>query len=76
IGQAFGSAMWFQFLGRAVGAGLGAWGASHLPQQDFFYLLVTAAVVLCVMATISRSAFRYRSTANWPPGNPPLPMEP
>ncbi len=76
IGQAFGSALWFQFLGRVVGAGLGAWGASHLPQQDFFYLVVVAAVVVCVVATVSRSAFRYRSTANWPPGNPPLPMEP
>ncbi|HUY54196.1 MAG TPA: hypothetical protein VMV23_03445, partial [Candidatus Nanopelagicaceae bacterium] len=76
IGQAFGSALWFQFLGRAVGAGLGAWGASHLGQEDFFYLLVAAAVAFCLLATLSRPAFLYRSTANWPPGNPPLPLEP
>lgn len=76
IGQAFGSALWFQFLGRAVGAGLGAWGSSHLPQQEFFYLLVAGAVGFCVVATLSRSAFQFRSTANWPPGNPPLPLEP
>jgi len=76
IGQAFGAALWFQFLGRAVGAGLGAWGASHLAQVDFFYILVVVAVAFCLLATLSRSVFLYRSTSNWPPSNPPLPLEP
>lgn len=76
IGQAFGSALWCQFLGRAVGAAVGAWGASHLSQAEFFYLVVLAAVVVCVFITISRPVWWRRRSTNWPPISPPLPLDP
>jgi predicted MFS family arabinose efflux permease len=76
IGQAFGSALWFQFLGRAVGAAVGAWGASHLSQSEFFYLVVVVAVLVCALTTISRPIWWRRRSTNWPPISPPLPLDP
>jgi len=76
IGQAFGSALWFQFLGRGVGAVAGAWGASHLPQAEFFVLIVVAAVLVCLLATTSRPIWWRRRSTNWPPISPPLPLDP
>ncbi len=76
IGQAFGAALWFQYLGRAVGAIVGAWGATHLPQARVFELLVVATVAICVLGTTSRASVWRRRTINWPPGGPPLPLEP
>jgi len=76
IGQAFGSALWFQYSGRALGAVIGAWGATHLPQARFFELLVVAVVVVCAVMSVSRASLWHRRSINWPPGGPPLPLEP
>lgn len=76
IGQAFGAALWFQYMGRALGAVVGGWGATHLPQASFFGLVVVAAVVVCVLVSLSRASLWRRRTINWPPGGPPLPLEP
>ncbi len=76
IGQAFGAALWFQYMGRALGAIIGGWGATRLPQADFFALVVVATVVVCLLMTISRASLWRRRTINWPPGGPPLPLEP
>ncbi|HVD02853.1 MAG TPA: MFS transporter [Candidatus Dormibacteraeota bacterium] len=76
IGQAFGAALWFQYLGRAVGAVVGAWGATHLPQARVFELMVVAALVTCFVASLSRASVWRRRSINWPPGGPPLPLEP
>jgi MFS family permease len=76
IGQAFGAALWFQYMGRALGAIVGGWGATHLPQANFFGVVVVAAVVVCVLMSLSRASLWRRRTINWPPGGPPLPLEP
>ena len=76
IGQAFGAALWFQYTGRALGAIVGGWGATHLPQGEFFGLLVVATVVVCIVMSVSRASLWRRRTVNWPPGGPPLPLEP
>ncbi len=76
IGQAFGAALWFQYTGRALGAIVGGWGATHLPQGEFFGLLVVATVAVCIVMSVSRASLWRRRTVNWPPGGPPLPLEP
>ncbi|MHB1638263.1 MAG: MFS transporter [Candidatus Dormibacteria bacterium] len=76
IGQAFGAALWFQYMGRATGAVIGAWGATHLPQAEFFGLVVVAAVAVCALTSASRASLWRRRSINWPPGGPPLPLEP
>ncbi len=76
IGQAFGAALWFQYTGRALGAIVGGWGATHLPQGEFFGLLVVATLAVCIVMSVSRASLWRRRTVNWPPGGPPLPLEP
>lgn len=76
IGQALGSALWFQYLGRAVGAALGAWGATRLGRQDFLLVLVVVAVGTTLLVTALGGLRIKGRVGNWPPGGPPLPLEP
>ncbi len=76
IGQALGSALWFQYLGRALGAALGAWGATRLDRQDFLLVLVVAAVGMTLLVSLLGGLRMRRNVGSWPPGGPPLPLEP
>ena len=76
IGQAIGSALWLQYAGRAVGAAIGAWGAVHLGRQDFMALLVAAAVGITLLLRTFGGLRIRRNVGSWPPGGPPLPLEP
>lgn len=76
IGQAVGAALWFQFLGRAVGAVVGAWAATHLPREEVFALAVVAAAAISTFGALAGGVRWRRETANWPPGGPSLPLEP
>lgn len=76
MGQAVGAALWFQFLGRAVGAVAGAWAATHLPREEVFLLAVVAAVAISTVAALAGGLRWRRTAANWPPGGPSLPLEP
>ena len=76
VGQALGSALWLQYAGRAVGAAIGTWGAVHLGRQDFLALLVAAAVGITLLLSTFGGLRIRRNVGSWPPGGPPLPLEP
>ena len=76
VGQALGAALWLQYAGRAVGAAIGAWGALHLGRQDFMFLLVVCAVGITLLLTAFGGIRIRRNVGSWPPGGPPLPLEP
>ncbi len=72
VGQAFGAALWFMCLGRALGALAATWGATHLGRFDFMLALTAGAVVVCLgVSLLGQVAWRPRP-AQWPPGGPPL----
>ncbi len=76
VGQALGSALWLQYAGRAVGAAVGAWGALHLGRQDLLALLVAGAVGITLLLSTFGGLRIGRNVGSWPPGGPPLPLEP
>lgn len=74
VGQAMGAALWCMCLGRALGAAAATWGTTHLHRADFMVLLTVAAVLVCLIVSIS-GRFSWRANpATWPPGGPPLPF--
>lgn len=72
IGQAMGAALWFTVLGRALGALVATWGASHLDRTDFMLVLALGAVLLCLLVSFAGQLAMRRNPASWPPGGPPL----
>ncbi|MGH7692454.1 MAG: MFS transporter, partial [Candidatus Dormibacteria bacterium] len=68
VGQAMGAALWFMVLGRAVGAVVATWGATHLDRTDFMLLLALGAVLLCLLVSFAGQLAMRRNPASWPPG--------
>lgn len=74
IGGAIGSVYWCGFLGRAVGAGIGAWGATHFSSAQVMGGFAIGAVVMALLATLVGPLVWRRNPHSWPPVGPPLPL--
>ncbi|MGH7611016.1 MAG: hypothetical protein ACREN4_03250, partial [Candidatus Dormibacteria bacterium] len=74
VGQAIGAALWCFFAGRALGALVAAWGATHLGREEFLASFAAVAVGICVLTTLRGQLMGGRNRASWPPGGPPLPL--
>ena len=74
VGQTMGSALWCLYLGRALGAALATWGATHLDRGSFLAILTVGAVAICLLTTVTGQRLWRRDPTTWPPGGPPLPF--
>lgn len=74
VGQTLGSGLWCLYLGRTLGAALATWGATHLERGAFIGILAAAALLVCLLTTLTGQRLWRRDPATWPPGGPPLPF--
>ncbi|MGH7609251.1 MAG: MFS transporter [Candidatus Dormibacteria bacterium] len=74
VGQAMGATLWCLFAGRALGAAVAAWGATHLGREEFLASFAAVAVAVCLLTTLRGQLLVGRNPASWPPGGPPLPL--
>ncbi len=74
IGQAIGATYWCVYAGRALGAGVGAWGATNLARGQVLAGFALAAVLAAFLITLAGALVWRHHPATWPPGGPPLPL--